>query len=37
MKQPSNVKHYIGMAKTAVLASGLLWFGITALSTLMGY
>ena len=36
-KQPSNMQHYIGMAKTAVLAGGLLWFGVVALTTLMGY
>lgn len=36
MQQPSNMKHYIAMAKTAVLVLGTAWFGITALLTLMG-
>ena len=35
-KQPSNTKYYIDMAKTAILAGGLLWFGITAFLTLLG-
>ena len=36
MKQPSNKEHYIAMLKNAILAGGLLWFGITAFLTLIG-
>jgi hypothetical protein len=35
-KQPSNKQYYIAMFKNAVLACGLLWFGITAFLTLIG-
>ena len=36
MKQPSNMPYVWALVKQAILAGGLLWFGITAFLTLIG-